>query len=197
MVLPSRLQQQPPLRWYTLAVPSQPPDLRVQPIAQLLETLVRIKGFSLRELERRLGVSVGTARRIFSGAIAFKLSHILDILAILEVPPALFFRIAFEDLNPQALDEAEVLLAKAQKINLPPAKVGTGPEPVVDEQFIGLVEVALKRFGIIPVTPHKEESPRPPKKSAKATQNQQGNPRPPRTRRNVRTQQLLGRPRKP
>jgi transcriptional regulator with XRE-family HTH domain len=142
-------------------VVSQPPDPRAQRVARLLETLVRVKGVSLRQLERQLGASVGTARRIFTGAISLKLSHILDILAILDVPPALFFRIAFEDTAPQALGEAETLLAQAQKITLPKTEL----EAVPDENFLRLVEVALERFGVIPAKPHKEESQGPPPKA--------------------------------
>jgi transcriptional regulator with XRE-family HTH domain len=147
-------------------VVSQPPDPRAQRVARLLETLVRVKGVSFRQLERQLGASVGTARRIFTGAISLKLSHILDILEILEVPPTLFFRIAFEDTAPQVLGEAEALLAQAQKITLP--KLETGLEAVPDENFLRLVEVALERFGVIPAK-HEKESQGPPKAGAKAS----------------------------
>jgi transcriptional regulator with XRE-family HTH domain len=179
---------------YTSAVVPQPPDPRVQRVARLLETLVRVKGISLRHLERQLGASVGTARRIFTGAISFKLSHILDILEIVDIPPALFFRIAFEDSDPQALDEAQVLLAKAQKITLPKAKLETDPEPVLDEKFLRLVEVALERFGVIPAKPS-EEHQDPPKASAKATQKDDPHPpRAPRRRRGVGKQHRVERP---
>jgi transcriptional regulator with XRE-family HTH domain len=151
-------------------VVSQPPDPRVQRVARLLETLVRVKGVSFRHLERQLGASVGTARRIFTGAIAFKLSHIFDILAVLDVPPSLFFRMAFEDAAPpQALDEAEVLLAKAQKITQPPLSLGTDLEPVPDESFLRLVEVALQQLGVIPAKPQKEKRQAPANTRSKAT----------------------------
>jgi transcriptional regulator with XRE-family HTH domain len=154
--------------WCTLpAVVSQPADPRAQRVARLLETLVRVKGVSFRQLERQLGASVGTAHRIFTGAISLKLSHILDILEILDVAPTLFFRIAFEDTAPQALGEAEALLAQTQKINRPTASE-TGLEAVPDENFLRLVEVALKRFGVIPAK-HQKASQGPPKAGAKAT----------------------------
>jgi hypothetical protein len=93
---------------------------------------------------------MGTARRIFNGVIALKLSHILDILEILDIPPATFFRIAFEDTDPQVSGEAQELLLQAQRITRPPAKRAT--ETLPDETFLRLVEVSLQQLGVIPST---------------------------------------------
>jgi transcriptional regulator with XRE-family HTH domain len=131
-------------------VVAQPPDPRTQRVARLLETLVRVQGISLRHLERQLGVSMGTVRRIFNGVIALKLSHILDILEILDIPPAIFFRIAFEDTDPQISSEAQELLLQAQRITRPTTQRKI--EPVPDESFLRLVEVSLQKLGVIPST---------------------------------------------
>jgi transcriptional regulator with XRE-family HTH domain len=148
MPLPTSFQ------WCTLpAVVAQPPDPRAQRVARLLETLVRVQGISLRNLERQLGVSMGTARRIFNGVIALKLSHILDILEILDIPPATFFRIAFEDTDPQVSGEAEELLLQAQRITRPTAQRKIDAVP--DENFLRLVEVSLQRLGVIPSAPQR------------------------------------------
>ena len=140
-------------QWCTLpAVTAQPPDPRAQRVARLLETLVRVQGISLRNLERQLGASVGTARRIFNGVITLKLSHILDILEVLDIPPATFFRIAFEDTDAQVLGESQTLLIQAQSI-----RAQRETQPVPDASFLRLVEASLQQLGVIPPTPRRSK----------------------------------------
>jgi transcriptional regulator with XRE-family HTH domain len=135
---------------YTFAVASPSPDPRVQKLAEMLETAVRAKHFSLRELERRLGVSSGTARRLFDGVIELKLRHVLDILEILDIEPALFFRIAYETTNRSNLEDAARLLETARKVALPAVELEIDDKPVPDEKLVLLVEAALERLGVTP-----------------------------------------------
>jgi transcriptional regulator with XRE-family HTH domain len=87
-------------------------------ILALLEVLIASRKIRIRELERRLKVSNGTCARLFSGKISLKFQHILDILAILDVTPRAFFRVAYSLEDPGSL-KAEELLRQVQDLAFP------------------------------------------------------------------------------
>lgn len=57
-----------------------------------LERSIRLSGVSLREIERRLGVSQGYVNSIFKGRIQLRVAHVYEIARALGVEPlSLFF----------------------------------------------------------------------------------------------------------
>ncbi len=64
-------------------------------LCQVLKQATRALGLSLREVERRLGLSRGYFTRLFAGEIDLKIDHVADIAGALDVDPDEFFRLAF------------------------------------------------------------------------------------------------------
>ena len=64
-------------------------------LSQVLKTSIRALGLSLREVERRLGMSRGYLTRLFSGEMDLKVDHVVEIADILGVEPEEIFRLAF------------------------------------------------------------------------------------------------------
>ncbi|HEV8580134.1 MAG TPA: helix-turn-helix transcriptional regulator [Thermoanaerobaculia bacterium] len=62
---------------------------------QVLKRSIKALGLSLREVEKRLGMSRGYLTRLFSGEMDLKVDHIVDIAEILGVEPEEIFRLAF------------------------------------------------------------------------------------------------------
>jgi len=67
-------------------------DDEVRRAAKLLDALIQVTGMSPEKLEKRLEASPGYVGRLLSGRVELKLRHILAILRILEIEPALFFQ---------------------------------------------------------------------------------------------------------
>src|SRR5918999_3569814 len=62
---------------------------------QVLKTAIGALGFSLREVERRLGLSRGYLTRLFAGEMDLKIDHVVEIAGVLGVEPEEIFRLAF------------------------------------------------------------------------------------------------------
>ena len=75
-------------------------DDEVRRAASLLEALIQAIGMSPQELEKRLEASPGYFGRLLSGTVELKLRHILAILRILEIEPALFFQTLYPESGP-------------------------------------------------------------------------------------------------
>jgi transcriptional regulator with XRE-family HTH domain len=123
----------------------------------LLESLVKIKRLTVRDLERQLGLSMGTLNKLFAGKRELKVRQILAILKVLNVPPAAFFRLAYE--HADADPASEEILASLDKL----AAVGEiEPQPlsVSREELHTVVGEILREFGILPES---LSSPRPAK----------------------------------
>jgi transcriptional regulator with XRE-family HTH domain len=92
-------------------------------LAELLSLLVRLSGRSRRSLEEELGMGSSGLSKILGGTVRLQVSHVLDILKVLEVDPGDFFRMAF----PRRRLRQSPLLEKAR------AFLGQGPGD--DEDF--------------------------------------------------------------
>ena len=64
-------------------------------LSQVLKTAIGALGFSLREVERRLGLSRGYLTRLFAGEMDLKIDHVVDIAGVLGVEPEEIFHLAF------------------------------------------------------------------------------------------------------
>jgi hypothetical protein len=124
-------------------------DDEVRRAAKLLEALIQAIGVCPDELEKRLEASPGYVGRLFSGAVELKLRHILAILRILEIEPALFFQTLYPEAGQAGgtvrLDELRQRLA-ALGVDGEPA----APKPEVGmddlERLVqGAVQAALSR----------------------------------------------------
>lgn len=113
----------------------------------LLESLVKIKRLTIRELERQLGLSIGNLGKLFAGKRELKVRQVLAILKVLNVPPAAFFRLAYEhaDVDPaseKALASLDKLVA-AGDLEPPPLSLSR-------EEMKTVVGDILRELGILP-----------------------------------------------
>jgi transcriptional regulator with XRE-family HTH domain len=66
-------------------------EKEVQRYLEILEGLIKVENFSIREVERRLGWGKGTLNGIFRGKIELKLRHLFGILDLLGYTPEQFY----------------------------------------------------------------------------------------------------------
>jgi transcriptional regulator with XRE-family HTH domain len=103
---------------------STPNDTRR--IAELLSLLIRLSGRSRRSIEAEMGLGSSALSKILGGTVRLQVSHVMDILAVLQVDPGGFFRIAF----PRRRLRKNPLLEKARAILQPETE-----EPIGDDGF--------------------------------------------------------------
>jgi transcriptional regulator with XRE-family HTH domain len=68
-----------------------------QRILDLLRTLIRVLGFSNREIERRIGLSPSYLSRLFGGYLELKFEHVLEISRALGLEPGEVFELAYPE----------------------------------------------------------------------------------------------------
>lgn len=73
---------------------SRPVEVEVQRYAGVLRRAVRAAGFSVSEIERRLGTGPKALRRVFGGSVDLKLKHVIAVLRIIGMPQEEFFALA-------------------------------------------------------------------------------------------------------
>jgi transcriptional regulator with XRE-family HTH domain len=77
-----------------------PDKEEVRRLLDLLRTLMRMLGFSNREVERRMGLNHGSVSRVFSGIIEAKLELVLGAARAIGLEYDEFFALAYPDLRP-------------------------------------------------------------------------------------------------
>lgn len=124
-------------------------DDEVRRAASLLEALIQVTGVSPEELEKRLEASPGYLGRLLSGIVELKLRHILAILRILEIEPALFFQTLYPESGPAGgtvrIDELRRRLAElglGRELAAPKPEVGMDD---LERLVQGAVQAALSR----------------------------------------------------
>ena len=118
-------------------------DDEVRRATTLLEALIQVAGVSQEEIDRRLEVTPGYVERLLTGRLELKLRHILALLRVLEIEPALFFQTLFPEPGPAGgtvqLDE---LLRRVKQLG-----VGSEPAPAPNlgiEDLERLVQGAVR-----------------------------------------------------
>lgn len=118
----------------------------VRHAARLLECLIQAAGVSEADLERRLDASPGYVGRVLSGEIELKLRHILSVLRVLEIEPALFFESLYPAQPTGGTIRLEDLQERLQGLGL--GDPSEAPPIVVDdlERLVqGAVRTAMSR----------------------------------------------------
>jgi len=115
-----------------------------------LRTAIQALGISIRELERRMGLSTGYLSRILGGKVELRVDHICSIARTLGLEPAEIFQAAFP-LN--APVSAAALQIRAALRKLPPAgQEGMAPGETTPfqeqspEEVEQLMEKTLRRL---------------------------------------------------
>lgn len=66
-------------------------------LSELLKAVIKLSEIPTAEIERRIGQSPGYIWRLLSGTFELKLRRILEILEVIELRPAEFFRLAYPE----------------------------------------------------------------------------------------------------
>jgi transcriptional regulator with XRE-family HTH domain len=118
-------------------------------ILAMLRDAVRYSNLSNREVERRLGFSAnsGYLSRLFAGTREPKLRQILDILDVVGLPPANFFRAVFAepDDSPEAL-RLERILAHAHPVPARPEPAEEARPPLREDQVEEMMKRTLRKL---------------------------------------------------
>jgi transcriptional regulator with XRE-family HTH domain len=122
-------------------------------LSHTLKTAIKTMGLSLREVEKRLGMSRGYLTRLFGGEIDLKVDHVADIAEALGVEPEEIFRLAFPASRAEPTHQI-MRLREGFGIE-PPPPVETKPQPsssplsaAIQQEIEALVQQALgKAFG--------------------------------------------------
>ena len=69
-------------------------EVQAKHYAGLLRQAVRAAGFSVSEIERRLGTGPKSLRRVFGGSVDLKFKHVIAVLRIIGMSEQEFFAIA-------------------------------------------------------------------------------------------------------
>jgi len=73
---------------------AQPVEVEVKHYARMLRQAVRAAGFSVSEIERRLGTGPKNLRRVFDGSVDLKFKHVVAVLRVIGMSQEEFFAIA-------------------------------------------------------------------------------------------------------
>lgn len=123
-------------------------DEDVTRILAMLRDAVRFSNLPNREVERRLGSASGSLSRLFAGSSELKLRQILDILEIVGLPPANFFRAAFSepDDSPESLRMERILL-HSHPLRPPETPEAEGPAaPLTEAQVEEMMRRAVRKL---------------------------------------------------
>jgi len=78
----------------------QPIEVEARQYAGLLRQAIRAAGFSVSEVERRLGTGPKVLRRVFDGSVDLKFKHVVAVLRIIGMSQQEFFAIASRSASP-------------------------------------------------------------------------------------------------
>ncbi len=86
--------------------PTGSDEEEVRRLLNLLRSLMRLLGFSNREVERRMGLNQGQVSRVLSGQIEAKMALVLGVARSIGLEYDEFFAFAYPDPRPAAQESA-------------------------------------------------------------------------------------------
>jgi transcriptional regulator with XRE-family HTH domain len=122
---------------------SQPTEKEeVKRLLELLRTLMRMLGFSNREVERRMGLNHGSVSRVFSGIIEAKLELVLGAVKAIGLEHDEFFAFAYPELRPpeQESEAARKIRSMLEDLRPTGSRLGRPAPAPVEPRSPGPVE---------------------------------------------------------
>jgi hypothetical protein len=127
----------------------QPVEVEVKHYARMLRQAVRAAGFSVSEIERRLGTGPKNLRRVFDGSVDLKFKHVVAVLRVIGMSQEEFFAIASRTDNRRRRGTAgSELLASFERLGYQGKFVPTDDDlekPPSAEELDRQVEEAVER----------------------------------------------------
>jgi hypothetical protein len=120
-------------------------EVEVQRYSGALRQAIRAAGFSVSEVERRLGAGPKSLRRVFGGQVDLKFKHVVAVLRIIGLSQQQFFAIACRDRRRRSAGGE--FLATFERIGYRGefVPVADDAEDPSDEEFDRMVEDAVER----------------------------------------------------
>jgi hypothetical protein len=120
-------------------------EVEVQKYSGALRQAIRAAGFSVSEVERRLGGGPKSLRRVFGGHVDLKFKHVVAVLRIIGMSQEQFFAIASR--HQRRRSAGSEFLATFERIGYRGefAPVGDDAQDPSDEEFDRMVEDAVER----------------------------------------------------
>lgn len=115
---------------------------QTQHMIDVLKSVIRALGLTLREVETRLGVSRGYLTRLFSGVMDLRFDHISEIAEAVGIEPDEILRLAFPPVQKPA-NSAALRVREVLGGGLPAAPP---PAPPVEDSGEGALERELERI---------------------------------------------------
>ena len=133
----------------------------VQHMLTVLKTVMRVLGYSNRDVERKLGLSASYLSRLFSGVIELRFEHIVDISKAmgLELEEVMYFAYPHPRQPPSesAIRLRELMGSVQAPTLMPPAPNPAAPAPPTEEDLEKLMTKTLRKlFGEIAKVEGKE-----------------------------------------
>jgi hypothetical protein len=122
-------------------------EMEVQHYRGVLRQAIRAAGFSVSEVERRLGAGPKALRRVFGGSVDLKFKHVVSVLRIIGMSPEQFFAIASRAPRRRQRSAGAELLATFERIGYRGdfVPIADDAEMPSDEDFDRMVEEAVLR----------------------------------------------------
>lgn len=102
---------------------------------KLLEVIER-RRYTVRSLEREMGVPLGTRRKVVNGEVTLFFRHVLEILEFLDIPTHEFFALTF----PAPVKEEPPGRAQTPAPSAPPADLAPALAEWIERQVKAAVE---------------------------------------------------------
>jgi hypothetical protein len=120
-------------------------EVEVQRYSGALRQAIRAAGFSVSEVERRLGAGPKSLRRVFGGQVDLKFKHVVAVLRIIGLSQQQFFAIACREKRRRSAGGE--FLATFERIGYRGefVPVADDAEDPSDEEFDRMVEDAVER----------------------------------------------------
>ena len=133
----------------SLAVRPEKQQPETQHMLDVLRIAMRVLGVTVRELEKRVGISSSYLSRLLAGKLPLRFDHVIQIAHALGLEPAHLFHEAFPyRYRPGRSVEVEATVEGAIRA-LPSSgdqAAGPAPEPMKPEEVEELMERTLRRL---------------------------------------------------
>lgn len=119
-----------------------------QHMLQVLKTIMRILGFSNRDVERQLGLSSSYLSRLFSGGMELRFDHIVQISKAMGLRPEEVFQFAYPQPQEPPSDALLRLRKTTGTLHLKAPEPAAPPPPTApsEEDLERLMARTLRRF---------------------------------------------------
>jgi transcriptional regulator with XRE-family HTH domain len=133
-------------------------DQSTRQMLDALRSALRLLGLSNREVEKRLGVSVGYLSRLFSGTIELRFEHLAELARVLEMDPVELLYFAFPRPKDPPTRGARRLREMAGT-EPDPGDSGSSPSSPTDEDMERLIAKTLQKLLAPPPPPPRHGGP--------------------------------------